>query len=242
MRAGFRQGLRVSAGTALIGMATLAMGAAAPQANDGGPTKLQMVEARAELKDSINAKKLKEGQPIRAKLEGNVTLNDGHELTKDTVLEGHVDQVQASEKKSDSTVVVTFDKAVMKDGQALPLKATVTSIWEPAANPMNPGMSAPGQGPGGETRGGGAASGGAAPAGGGAMHGGAAPANSSPEMPPDGMAPQQGHGGVPGVTLHSDIHDKSSATFTATRRNVDVPSGTQMDFELVVVPPGVQVQ
>ncbi|MGA7522658.1 MAG: hypothetical protein WBW84_09250 [Acidobacteriaceae bacterium] len=234
MRAEFRQCLAMSAGAVLIMLSGMTMKAEAQ-------TKLQMAAAQAELKDSINAKKVKPGQVIRAKLEGDVTLNNGQELTKDTILEGHVDQVQASEHRSDSTVVVTFDKAQLKDGKEVPLKATVTSIWELVSAPVNPGMSPPGQAGGGQM----GAGGGGAPAGGGAMHGSAAPASSPMDMPPGGGEPEQGQGhasGVPGVTLHSDIHEKSSATFTATRRNVDVSSGTQMEFELVVIPPGVQIQ
>ena len=52
-------------------------------------------------------------------------------LPKNTVLEGHVDQVQASDHKSDSTMTVTFDKAKLKDGKELPIKATVIAVSEP---------------------------------------------------------------------------------------------------------------
>ena len=38
-------------------------------------------------------------------------IPDAQALPKNTVLEGHVDQVQASDHKSDSMMVVTFDKA-----------------------------------------------------------------------------------------------------------------------------------
>jgi hypothetical protein len=214
----------VSAGAALVmgsGLMTAAQ----------GQTKLQMVMARAELKDGINAKKAKPGETIRAKLEGSVTLNDGHELPKGTIIEGHVDQAQASEHKSDSSVVVTFDKAQLKGGEELPIKATLVSIWEPVAtNATAEGMppsAMAGQpsGPSGK---------GSAPPPAESIHD---PQNAS-QQGPEG-SPRKS---VPGVTLHSDIHEKSSATLTANKKNVDVPDGTQMEFEVVVIPAGVQIQ
>jgi hypothetical protein len=203
-----------------------------------GQPSLQMVMARAELKNGIDARKAKQGDAIRARLLDKVKLSNGNELGRDTILEGHVDQVQPSENKGDSTVVVTFDKAQVKGGEELPIKATLVKIWEPqesAAGSMSP--------EGGMPQGGGAPS-----SGGGSMQSnGKGPGTSdmsrpatSMDVPEAGMP--QGTQAVKGVTLHSDIHEKSSATFTSSRKNVDVPSGTQMLFEMVVIPAGVQIQ
>jgi hypothetical protein len=241
MRAGFRQCVGMSAGAALMMMSSMMIAAhgatvnppdpAQPQAaGESGQPTLQMVMARAELKDSINAKKAKQGDTIRARIKDNVELANGHQLAKDTILEGHVDQVQASDHKSDSTVVVTFDKALVKGGEELPIKATLLSIWEPQEG-VSGGMSPQA----------------AMPQGGGPMQSGVSVSGTaetshipmSMDVPQAGMP--QGSQKVPGVTLHSDIHEKSSATFTASRRNVDVPDGTQMKFELVVIPAGVQL-
>ncbi|MGC2639939.1 MAG: hypothetical protein WA294_22355, partial [Acidobacteriaceae bacterium] len=87
--------------------------------------KIEMVQAQAELNTTLDAKKAKQGEPVKAKLSENVQVPDGQPLPKNTVLEGHVDQVTASDHKSDSTMVVTFDKAKLKDGRELPIKATV---------------------------------------------------------------------------------------------------------------------
>jgi hypothetical protein len=48
--------------------------------------------------------------------------------------------------------------------------------------------------------------------------------------------------GVPDVTLQSDIHQHSSATFTSKGRNVHVPNGTEMQVALAIIPPGVTLQ
>jgi uncharacterized membrane protein YgcG len=123
-----------------------------------------MVQAQAELNTSLDAKKATQGEAVKAKLVQNVQIPDAQELPKNTVLEGHVDQVTASQNKGDSTIVVTFDKAKLKNGQELPIKATVIALSEPAI--------ATEQG-GGSPAAGGIPSGGGAPAAGG---GGASPA------------------------------------------------------------------
>jgi hypothetical protein len=161
-----------------------------------------------------------------------VKLSDGRELERDTILEGHVDQVQASESKSDSTVVVTFDKALVRGGEELPIKATLLSMWEPQEG-VSGGTSPAAAMPGGS--GGPMAS---------SMSVSGTPETAhlpaSMDVPQAGMA--QGRHPVPGVTVHSDIHEKSSATLTATHKNVNVPGGTQMQFELVIIPSGAQIQ
>jgi hypothetical protein len=179
-----------------------------------------MVAAQAELKDSINAKKAQQGEAIRARITETVKLPDGKELPADTILEGHVDQVQASEKKSDSTVVVTFDKARLKGGEELPIKATLLSMWEPQEAVSGGGAGSGSPLPGGHMSQSGAGGG----------------------MPSRMDVVSEGRQAVPGVSLHSDIHQMSSVTFTAVRRNVNVPSGTEMRFGLVVIPPGVKLQ
>lgn len=240
MRSGVRQWVVMSAGAALVMLSGMAgargatMNPAQPQGGDsaqGQPT-LQMMMARAELKDSINAKKAKQGEAIRARLMDKVKLSDGNDLPKDTILEGHVDQVQASEHKSDSTVVVTFDKARMKGGEELPIKATLVKMWEPQQG-VSGGMSPSATMPGGSS---------GQMASGMSVSGTPSTANMpmSMDVPQAGM--NQGRQGVPGVMLRSDIHEKSSATLTANKKNVEVPDGTILEFELVVIPPGMHIQ
>ena len=65
-----------------------------------------------------------------------------------------------------------------------------------------------------------------------------------PMSMPDGGAgsSQQARGGVPDVTLKSDIHEHSSATFMSKGKNVHVPDGTQMQFALAIIPAGVTIR
>src|ERR1700753_2938792 len=86
--------------------------ASEPAASDSAPQKnIQLVGARATLSKTLDAKKLKQGDPVMAKLQDDVKGSDASsQLPKNTVLVGHVDQVQPSENKGDSSVQVTFDK------------------------------------------------------------------------------------------------------------------------------------
>ncbi len=208
------------------------------------PRNIQLVPARATLDSTLDAKKAKQGEPVKAKLEANVEIPDEPTLPKNTVLEGHVDQVQASEHHSNSTMVVTFDQAKLKDGQVLPIKATVVAIAEPVMMSDEGGGAMPAGAP--------MPSGGGAPmpsGGGSARSGGGDTAQSSAPQPqptnvPEGQSPQpqSPNHGVPGVMLKSDIHQSTSATFLSSGRNVHVPDGTQMELAITVVPKGVHLQ
>jgi len=210
-------------------------GSVVNDAQPPAPRNIQLVPARATLDSTLDAKKAKPGEPVRAKLEASVQIPDEPTLPKNTVLAGHVDQVQASEHHSNSSLVVTFDQAKLKDGQVLPIKVTVMAIAEPAMM-EDEGV---GEMP--------AAAG--APAGGGISpqaRGGAG--QSAPQPPlmniPEDQSPQplsQSHG-VPGVVLKSNIHQSTSATFLSGGRNVHVPAGTQMELAITVVPKGVRLQ
>lgn len=205
---------------------------------------IQMVRAQASLDTTLDAKKAKQGEPVKAKLQQNVQIPNQEMLPKNTVLEGHVDQVQPSQNKGDSTMVVTFDKAVLKGGKELPIKATILQVSEPALMQQEAaegGPGAPGAAPMAAPQSGGGASGGAAGAGAGSTPAPSTPAPMDvPETNPN--QPQQHQGGVPGVMLTSDIHQHTSATFTSKGRNVHVPDGTQMQVALAVIPPGVKMQ
>jgi hypothetical protein len=199
---------------------------------------IQMVQVQAQLDKTLDTKKAKQGDPVTAKLQQNVQIPDAQALPKNTVLEGHVDQVEPSQNKSDATVTVTFDKAKLKDGKEVPIKATVLAVSEPVYA-QQAGGGSPGGAP--------AAMPSSAPSGGGSMGGssGSAPAPATPQPMnvPDASQgpsqPTQSHGGVPDVMLKSDIHEQSSVTFSSKGKNVHVPDGTQMQFALAVIPAGV---
>jgi hypothetical protein len=245
-----RQILATGTGITLSTLMGAAVWAQSPTPADAGAQpqhKIQLVQAQAQLNNTLDTKKAKQGEPVTAKLEENVQIPDAQVLPKNTVLEGHVDQVQASDHKSDSMVVVTFDKAKLKDGQELPIKATIIAVSEPSmlqqqngggGAPASAGAPMPSSAP---------AAGGAPSAGGGSM--GSGSTQSAPSAQPvsvpqtnSGSAQQSPQNGVPDVTLKSDIHEHNSATFMSKGKNVHVPDGTQLDVALAVIPAGVKLQ
>ncbi|HZZ41219.1 MAG TPA: hypothetical protein VFE06_18920 [Acidobacteriaceae bacterium] len=252
MNALVRQLLMAGTGSALIVVAGMSAGAQAqsPAADTSAQPQhtIQMVQTLASLDHTLDAKKAKQGEPVTAKLQRDVNIPQQPDLPKNTVLEGRVIQVQPSEHKGDSTVVVTFDKAKLKRGQEVPIKATVLAIAQPAYMQQQPTGEAPGGGAMPASSGGGTPSG--TPQGGGATGGGAAASSAPPPQAAPMPAPEQTsssqqqspRNGVPGVTLQSDIHQQNSATFTSKGKNVHIPDGTELDVALAVIPAGVRIQ
>lgn len=239
--------LTAGTGLALIagmGGIAAAQSQASPAGEPGQQTQptINLVRARASLDTTLDAKKAKQGEPVKAKLQENVQIPNEQSLPKNTVLEGQVDQVQPSEHKGDSTIVVTFNRARLKDGQELPIKATVLRVSEPALMQQEAAGGPPSSVPPGEMPGAQAS----APQTGEGTPAGTNPAPAAPapmNVPEPGTnAPPAPAGGVPGVMLTSDIHQDTSATFTSKGRNVLVPDGTQMQIALAVIPAGVKVQ
>lgn len=204
---------------------------------------LQMVEVKAELQKTLDAKKAKQGEPVTAKLQDDANIPNQQMLPKNTVLEGHVDQTQVSpDKKGTSSMTVTFDKAKLKSGQELPIKATVVALQQPQNNMVPAGGGAPMGAPTGSPAA--SAPGGSAPGSGSAGPSGGGAPMPSQQMP---TASEPGYGGGQGgqassIQLKSDIHQQSSATFLAPGKNVHIPDGTQMEVALTIIPPGTHLQ
>jgi hypothetical protein len=102
-----------------------------------------LVAANAVLQTKIDAKTAKAGDTVTAKLTSSIRIPGGTELQRNTLLIGHIDQVQAAENNGVSTVVLTFDKAQPKRGQAIAIKSTIvgiqpsgTDLFPPDLNPQ----------------------------------------------------------------------------------------------------------
>ena len=112
-----------------------------PQATNGSRTmssqsqnsqSSQMVPARAGLVQTIDAKDAKQGQEFKAKLPRKVHLKDGTELPGGTMLIGKIGQDDMN-VKGRSKLVLCIDKAQLKDGKTVPVKATIVGIYRPGA-------------------------------------------------------------------------------------------------------------
>jgi hypothetical protein len=91
--------------------------------NQSGPTTLAGGSTlNTELISSLDAKKNKPGDPVRAKSTKPAKCSDGEAIPKGSMLLGHVTQVQARGKgQSESAIGIAFDNAILKNGQEVPL-------------------------------------------------------------------------------------------------------------------------
>jgi hypothetical protein len=213
----------------------------------------------AELNTSLDSKKVKPGDPVKAKTTEPVTSNGQAVLPKGTQLIGHVTEASARAKgENESTLGIVFDKAVLKGGEEVPLNVSVQALANgntgmPDAAPMAMG---------GPSSGGGMPSGG----GGGMSGGGARGSTGSPTAPSSGstgyptstvdntgrptasganggldasghLAPNsRGIYGLEGLKLSAKAQGTTQAALiTSTGKNVHLDSGTKM---LLVEQPG----
>lgn len=238
--------MAVGAGVALAALLGAATGwgqndqnaANGPQ-DSSNVQNVQMVPAKAELQKGLNAKKLKPGETVTAKLEQTVNLPNEPALEKNTVLEGQVDSVEASQHHSNSKVTVTFNQAKLKDGTVLPVKVTVMEVNAPPdisggiGGPGGGAAAEPAPGPAGPSSATGMSSPGGAPR---ARESEPSVPVNTPEPAPGGAGSNRN--GVPGVAVQSDLHGSSSATFVSQGRNVMIPGGSEMQLEIAAVPKG----
>lgn len=90
----------------------------------------QRVPAQAVLSGTLDARKLQTGASFQAELNHKVHLKNGTELPSGTVLRGTVaaDDMNVS---GNSKLVLRFNTAQLKDGQTLPIRATIVGLQSP---------------------------------------------------------------------------------------------------------------
>jgi len=83
----------------------------------------------AELSQPVDAKKNKPGDPVTAKTTSATKSNGNVVIPKGTKLVGHVSEAKARAKgESESAVGIVFDKAVLKNGQEIPLNVALQAV------------------------------------------------------------------------------------------------------------------
>jgi len=201
----------------------------------------RIIGVRARLQKALDAKKVKEGDTVEATPEVKIHLADGVDLDSHSRFLGRIDKVQPSVEGGDSAIGITFNEVRMKDGQEIPIKATILWIGE-APNILNPTVvsapadrTTPGVGveagnsqvppvqgyQGSEITGASAQS-------------RKTPGGSATPQLPAGISSQRD--AIPGVNFFSDIGRADSGWFRSQKKNVSVPSGTVMAFAVVILP------
>ncbi len=90
---------------------------------------------RSTLEKPVDARKCKPGDQVFAKTTENVKSNGRVVIPKGSRILGHVTQVQAAGKgQSSSQVGVAFDHAILRNGQQIPMKASIQAIAASQAN------------------------------------------------------------------------------------------------------------
>jgi hypothetical protein len=90
----------------------------------------QMVPVRAYLKNKLDAKHAQPGTTFTATLSESVQLKNGPQLTRGTQLAG---TVTTNDKQADGTsrLALNITEAHLKNGETIPVKATIVGVWGP---------------------------------------------------------------------------------------------------------------
>jgi hypothetical protein len=172
---------------------------------------ISMVNVPTILEKTIDAKKAKAGDVVTAKVTSAVQLSDGTKVPVGSILEGHIDSVTASEKKSDSTLTVTFDKLQIKNGNELAVKATLGSVLTTAPKDDDKGYDPSSYRPGtaGDNKSNGQNSGG-------------------------NVAPHP----IDGLTLVGSPTNPNSGTLTQAKKNIHLTNGVLLNISVAAMPSG----
>ena len=189
-----------------------------------------------QLTKTIDAKKVKSGDPVEAKVTQDMKSENGEViLPKDTKVTGHITEAQPhSKEQKESQVGIAFDHAVIRNGPDMQLPMSIQAIIAPPS--MNPNTADNAAQPpyqGGGMPGGGKAPGmgGNAPQNPGVSAGGNMPAdNAPPENNPRGpiTGNTQGVVGFSNLTLSPAPGPAQGSIVGSEKSNVKLESGTLM--------------
>jgi hypothetical protein len=189
------------------------------------------------LTKTLDSKKVKQGDVITARTIEPVKKNGQTVIPSGATIEGHVTQASNKEKGDGySSLGIVFDKAVLKNGEQIPLKVSLQAIAAPQEEITGPANAAMDAGPVGS----------GAPQGGGMSQPGRPATMSNPPTTPDVNSTRQptpagvtGNGrltpesrgvyGLNGISMkESTQENQQTALLTSTNKTVHLDSGTQM--------------
>jgi hypothetical protein len=103
-----------------------------PETEAAGAATQQLVPAEVDLNRTIDARSDQTGSRFEAQLDGTVQLTNGTELPNGTELVG---QVTADRMNSNgpSRLALQFTEAKLRNGEAIPIEATIVGMAGPAA-------------------------------------------------------------------------------------------------------------
>ena len=105
------------------------------QGTQGGATLVSGTAFNATLDKPIDSKKSKPGEPVTAHTTEPVKSGGKTILPKGTKMMGHVTQASArANGQADSQLGIVFDKAVMKNGQEMPMNVAIQALGAASGN------------------------------------------------------------------------------------------------------------
>jgi hypothetical protein len=190
-----------------------------------------------QLTKSIDAKKVKTGDEVEAKVTQDMKAGNGEVIVaKDTKVVGRVTEAQARNKEQkESQLGIAFDRAVMKSGGDVSLPMSIQAIIAPSY--LNPTNSSAGDAAGQPQSAGGAPQGNPNPRGGnigGAQASAPPPSTTGSTEDKSSNAPRQpitgntqGVLGIPNLKL-STADTAQGSVLSSEKNNVKLESGTMM--------------
>jgi hypothetical protein len=94
-----------------------------------------MRPAIAVLVNNLDAAKDQSGYAVSAKLQGKLSLSDGTELPRGTVLLGKI-TADDSQQQGTSKLALRFDQARLKNGTTVPIRATIVGFSTASGDPV----------------------------------------------------------------------------------------------------------
>ena len=121
----------LSIATLSLAMLTPALAQTSPDNQPGGSGEAQhMVPAIASLTRALDSNSTHDGDQFRATLKDNVRLDSGVQLHHGDTLLGNIVQDDTN-TVGRSRLAVRFTEAVLKNGQTIPVKATIVALYTP---------------------------------------------------------------------------------------------------------------
>jgi len=166
-----------------------------------------------ELAKTLDAKKVKAGDKIEAKIVVDMLSGGEVLIPKGSKVTGHISDVKARSKESkDSLVAIVFEQLSTKDGGDLAIQATIQALGPPVDS--GPSSSSMAGGPIGS-------SGGSMPGGGAGQSSGGSGHSLNPSS--------QGVVGMRGLSLSTS---GSASVISSSSENVHLESGTQLNLRI----------
>lgn len=249
--------LLIAVAAGVLTVSSVGQGVGVMNSAPSGSSELDGTDLVAELNQSVNSKKAKLGDPVKATLTQDVISHGKIVIRRGSKLVGHVTEATfRSKEDQESRLGMVFDKAVLKGGQEIDFSAAVRALAPPLRFGAvdKPDMMAPpisGGPPGGSMQ---PLSTGAIGSSSGSSRGisnsttttnpaanqasrAAQYSTAGPPLNPYSEGGLMGGGsrgifGIPGLRLGPAANGKTGSVISSTVRDVKLDSGTQMVIQV----------